>query len=164
MSFLQNLKTWFSFSEFGKATWLDVHKFISIEMIRDGGSFAFKFEDSEGNQYILFTKIRLADVGPPQKDQRGYSQEREVVGYDKPVIIDCDPAKRPQDTQTRIYSELCGPASRVPWKHARQIIGKAGQLAQGLSPIEEDWLKHITAIVEGDGHPPSGWPTRSMWH
>jgi len=164
MSFLPNLKMWFSFSAFGKATWLDVRKFISIEMIRDGGSFALKFEGPEGNQYILFTEIRLADVGSPQKDQHGYSQEKEVVGYDKPVIIDCDPAKRRQDTKTRIHSELSGPASRVPWNQARQIISQAGRLAQGLRPIEEDWLKRMAAIVEGDGHPPSGRPTRSTWH
>ena len=100
----------------------------------------------------------------PKKEQRDYSQEREIVGYEKPVIIDCDPAKRPADTKTRIYSELHGPARRVSWRQARQIIGKAGTLAQGLNPIRADWFKRMTAIVEGDGHAPAGWPTRSTWH
>lgn len=164
MNFLQNFKLWLSPTAFRKAMWLDVHKFINVEMIRDGGSFACKFEGPDGNQYILFTKIRFANVGARKKEQRGYSQEKEIVGYDKPVIIDCDPAKRPADTKTRIYSELCGPAGRVSWRQARQIIGKAGTLAHGLSPLEADWLKRMTAIVEGSGDAPAGWPTRSTWH
>jgi hypothetical protein len=163
MSVLPNLKWWLS-SVFRKATWLDVRKFISVEMLRDGGSFALKFEGREGNEYMLFTKIRFADVGPPQEDQHGYSQEKEIVGYENPVIIDCDPAKRPQNTTGRIYGDLNGPATRVHWDQARQIVSEAATLAQGLSPIHSDWLKRMTAIVEGDGHPPSGWPTRSTWH
>ena len=143
---------------------LNVRKFIWVEMIRDGGSFALKFEGNDANQYILFTRIRLTNVGPATKDQHGYHQEKEIAGYDEPVIIDCDPAKRHQDTKHRIYSELSGPASRVPWDQARQIISKAGTLAESLSPIHADWLKRMTAIVAGDGHPPSGWPTRSTWH
>jgi hypothetical protein len=51
---------------FRKAMLPDVRRFISVEMIRDGGSFATKFESSDGNHYILFTKILVADVGPPK--------------------------------------------------------------------------------------------------
>jgi hypothetical protein len=109
-------------------------------------------------------KILVADVGPPKKDEHGDHQERELVGYDEPVIIDCDPAKRSQDTEKVRYSELSGPASRMPWDQARKIIGKIGDLAQGPSPIQADWLKRMTAIVEGDGRPSSGWPTRSTSH
>lgn len=142
----------------------NVRGFIHVEMIRDGGSFALKFESSDANQYMLFTKIRFTDVGPPVEDKHGYHQEKEIAGYDEPIIIDCDPAKRPQDKTGRIYGDLNGPAIRVNWDQARQIIRKAAPLAQGLSPIDADWLKRMTAIVEGDGHPPSGWPTRSTWH
>ena len=142
----------------------DVDRFISVEKMRDGGSFAVKFDDRLGNQYILFTKIRFADVGQQKEDQHGYSQEREIVGYEKPVIIDCDPAKRPQNTETRIYSELCGPASRVSWDRARKIIGKLGDLAPGLAPIQAEWLKQMTAVVEGEGNPQPGSRTRSTWH
>lgn len=35
----------------------NVRGFIYVEMIRDGGSFALKFESSDANQYMLFTKI-----------------------------------------------------------------------------------------------------------
>ena len=132
----------------------DVRRFINVEMIRDGGSFAAKFESSEGNQYILFTKVHFADVGPPKRDEHGYHQEKELVGYEEPIIIDCDPAKRPQDTEEVRYSELSGPANRVPWDEAHKIIGKIGDLAQGLSLIQAGWLKKMTAVVEGEGHPP----------
>lgn len=143
---------------------LEVRKFVNIEMIRDGGSFALKFESLDGNQYILFTQIRFANVGAAKKGQHGYSQEREIVSYENPVIIDCGPAKRLQNTTTRIYSELSGPASRVSWHQAQQVISKAGALAKDLNPTQADWLKQMTAILEGDGHPPVGWPTRSTWH
>ena len=139
----------------------DVRRFISVEMIRDGGSFAAEFESSDGNQYILFTKVRFADVGPPTKDEHGYHQKREVVGYDEPVIIDCDPAKRPQDSEKVRYSALSGPASRVPWDQARKIIDKIGNLVHGLSPIQAGWLKEMTAVVVSEGHPPPGSETRS---
>ena len=134
----------------------NVRKFISIEMIRDGGSFALRFENGDGNQYILFTKIRFSDLGPAKKDQHGHQQETELVGYDEPIIIDCDPAKRPQDTEKVRHSELCGPVSRVSWHQARQIIAEIGDLARGLSPIQTDWLNQITAVVQGEGHPPPG--------
>jgi hypothetical protein len=149
---------------FRKAMLPDVRRFISVEMIRDGGSFAAEFESSDGNQYILFTKVHFANVGPPKKDEHGYHQEKELVGYDEPVVIDCDPAKRPQDTEKVRYTVLSGPASRVPWDQARQLIGKLGDLAQGLSPIQASWLKQMTAVVKGEGHPPPGSKTRSTWH
>ena len=142
----------------------DVRRFIGVEMIRDGGSFAAEFESSDGNQYILFTKVHFANAGPPKKDEHGDHQEKELVGYDEPAIIDCDPAKRPQDTEKARYTVLSGPASRVPWDQARQLIGKIGDLAQGLSPIQASWLKQMTAVVEGEGHPPPGSKTRSTWH
>jgi len=141
----------------------DVHRFISVEKIRDGGSFAATFENRERNQYILFTEVHFANVGPPKKDEHGHHQEKELVRYDEPVIIDCDPAKRPHDTEKVRYSVLGGPASRVSWDQARKIIGKIGDLAQGLSPIEAGWLKQMTAVVEGEGLPPPGSKTRSTW-
>jgi hypothetical protein len=140
-----------------------VRKFISIEMIRDGGSFALKFESGDGNQYILFTKVRFSDVGPVKKDQHGDQQEKELVGYDEPVIIDCDPAKRPQDAEKVRYSELCGPESRVSWHQAREIIAKVGGLVPGLSPIQADWLNQMTAVVQSSGNPPPGSKKRSLW-
>jgi hypothetical protein len=139
----------------------DVRRFISVEMIRDGGSFAAEFESSDGNRYILFTRVHFVNVDPPKKDEHGYHQAMELVGYDEPVLIDCDPSKRPLDTEKVCYSELSGPASRVAWDQARQIIGKIGDLAQGLSPIQAGWLKEMTAVVEGEGHPPPGSKSRS---
>jgi hypothetical protein len=37
MHFLQNFKLWLSPAAFRKAMSLDVHKFINVAMIRDGG-------------------------------------------------------------------------------------------------------------------------------
>src|SRR5262249_33249756 len=53
----------------------NVRKFINVEMIRDGGSFALKFENHDGNQYTLFTKIRLANRGPVKKDNMAFTRK-----------------------------------------------------------------------------------------
>ena len=122
---------------------LNVRKFICVEMIRDGGSFALKFENGDGNRYILFTKIRLAA-----------QQEKEISGWGEPVVIDCDPAKRPQDTDRIIYSELSGPASQISWHVARQILDDAETLAQGLTRNEAEWLRQMTLVADHEGRPP----------
>lgn len=97
---------------------LKVRKFIDIEKIRDGASFALDFQSCEGNRYILFIKIRLAKCGPAKTDQGGIHQESQLEGYDAPVIIDCDPAKRPRNTEKVIYSVLCGPKSPISSSHS----------------------------------------------
>jgi hypothetical protein len=140
-----------------------VQKFIFVEKIRDGGSFATKFESDDGDSYILFTKIQLVDCGPEQKDERGIRQEKELVGFQQPVLFDCDPAKRPQNTKTVTYDELSGPKSSVTWDEARQIMGEVAKLAHNLSPIRAEWLKQMKAIVAEDGCPPPGIETRSSW-
>jgi hypothetical protein len=142
---------------------LTVRKFISVEMIRDGGSFAAEFESADGNRYILFTKIRLVDCGPAKKDERGYLQENELVGYHPPVIIDCDSAKRPPDTDTVKYSDMSGPKSPITWDQARNIIGEVAKLAQSLGPVQADCLRQMVAVIQGDGHPPRGSKKRSTW-
>jgi hypothetical protein len=142
---------------------LTVRKFISVEMIRDGGSFALEFESCDGNRYILFIKIRLAECGPAKEDQHRMHQERELEGYDAPIIIDCDPAKRPQNTDHIVYSVLCGPQSPITWDQARQIMGEAARLAQSLSAWGADWLQKMRAIVESNGEPPPGSQRRSIW-
>ena len=76
---------------------LNVRKFIWVEMIRDGGSFALKFEGNDANQYILFTRIRLTNVGPATKDQHGYHQEKEIAGYDEINEITADMFQRFED-------------------------------------------------------------------
>jgi hypothetical protein len=134
----------------------NVHKFVGVEMIRDGGSFAAWFESSEPNRYMLFTKIQLVNCGPEEKDERGYYQEKELLGYDEPLIIDCDPAKRPPDTAHRIYSDFCGPKTRVTWDQARHIIDEVARLAPSLRSIQAGWLQQMVAVVHGDGQPPSG--------
>jgi hypothetical protein len=142
---------------------LNVHKIVGVEMIRDGGSFAAKFETADGNRYMLFTKIQLVNCGPKEEDERGYHQEKELADYDEPLIIDCDPANRPPDTVHRIYSDFCGPKTRITWDQARHIIDDVARLAPSLRPIQAGWLQQMVAIIHGDGHPPSGSKTRSTW-
>jgi hypothetical protein len=142
---------------------VEVRQFVSVELIRDGGSFALKFEGRDGNEYIVFTKIRFADVGPEKKDKRGYHQGKEVKSYDQPLLIDCNPAKRPQDTGHIIYSELCEPTNRISWHQAREIMSVAGALAQNLRPLQVGWLEKMKAVIENEGVPPPGWERLSTW-
>jgi hypothetical protein len=142
---------------------LNVHKFVSVEMIRDGGSFAAEFESPDGNRYMLFTKIQLVDCGPEEKGERGYRQEKELVGYVEPVIVDCDPAKRPPNTATRIYGAFSGPRTAITWDQARHIIDEVARLAPSLGPIQAGWLQQMVAVIHGNGHPPPGSKTRSTW-
>lgn len=113
---------------------------------------------------FCFYKDSIAECGPVKTDQNGVHQEMKLEGYDAPVIIDCDPAKRPQNTDKVFYSVLCGPKSPVTWQQARQIVGEAARLAPSMSQWRADWMKQMTAIVQGDGEPAPGWPTQSMWH
>jgi hypothetical protein len=116
---------------------------LNIEMIRDGGSLALQFESESFSRYILFTKIIVAP-GPKR------------CGYSEPVLIDCDPAKRPPDTDNRIYSELSGPADPVSWKEARAIIAAASRLVNGLSKWESRWLEMLKHVANTDGALPPG--------
>jgi hypothetical protein len=123
-----------------------VCKILGVEMIRDGGSLAAKFESSAG-QYILFFQIHVVDRGP---------FEREQLGYREPVIIDCDPRKRPPNSSAVHYSELSGPSIPISWNEARNIVDEIAGLAQGLSPPYAEWLNEMICACANDGHlPPS---------
>ena len=73
-----------------------------VEMIRDGGSLAATFSEASGNRHILFFEIASEQYLPP-------------------VLIDRDPSKRPADTETVIYGDLCGPVTALTWDEARQM-------------------------------------------
>jgi len=141
-----------------------VKKVVSIEMIRDGGSYAAKFESDGGDSHMLFTEIEFVDCGQEQKDDHGIiSQERELVGFRQPVLFDCDPAKRPQNTKTAIYNCFSGPNRSITWNQARQIMGEVANLAQDLSSSSAEWLRQMMAVIEEDGCPPPGIERRRIW-
>jgi hypothetical protein len=128
----------------------NVCKILDVEMIRDGGSLAAKFESYTGGQYILFFQIHVVDRGPFEKEQ---------LGYREPVIIDCDPRKRPPNSSTVHYSELSGPSIPISWNEARNIVGQIERLAQELSPQRAEWLHEMIFACANDGHLPPG-PSR----
>jgi hypothetical protein len=120
---------------------------LDVEMMRDGGSLAATFEDESGHRHILFTQIKLVGRDP-------LTIER--VGYDLPVLIDCDPAERPPDTDQRQYSELSGPKTLLTWDQARVFMGLAKDISEGLDQSRQQWLDYMDYVVTNDGDmPPS---------
>lgn len=115
---------------------------INVEMIRDGGSYAATFGDKDGGRYILFTRIKNID-----RDET----TRERIGYEPPILIDCDPTKRPPDTDKVVYSELGGPAIAITWAEARTIMALAEGLAKGLDEWRRKWLDQMNHVVTSDG-------------
>lgn len=115
---------------------------LDVEKIRDGGSFAATFSDKDGARYILFTRLKSIDRN---------KTTRERIGYEPPILIDCDPAKRLPDTDKRIYSELSGPAIAITWGEARTIMALAKGLAEGLDEWRQKWLDQMNHVVTSDG-------------
>jgi hypothetical protein len=115
---------------------------IDVEMIRDGGSYAATFGSKSGRRYILFTRIKSIDHN---------ETTRESIGYEQPILIDCDPTKRPPDTDKRMYSELSGPATPITWAEARAIMTLAKGLTEGLDEWRRKWLDQMTHVVTSQG-------------
>lgn len=113
-------------------------------MIRDGGSIAAEFEDESAARYILFIPIHITTHG----------HELERLGYDQPVLIDCDPDKRLQNTATVRYSELCGPHVPVTWDEARRIVEAITTLSGERSSLETKWLRQMAYVVASNGRLP----------
>ncbi len=140
-----------------------VRKVVSVEMIRDGGSYAATFESDGGDSYMLFIEIEFVNCGPEQKDERGIRQEKELAGFRQPVLFDCDPANRPPNTKTDFYGRFSGPNRSITWDQARQIMDEVANLAQKLTPIRAEWLQQMLAIMAEDGCPPPGIERRRIW-
>src|SRR5687768_11751675 len=96
---------------------------LGVEMIRDGGSLTATFLDEHGSKWVLFLKIDLAH----------HDSRVERRGFKEPVLIDADPAKRPMDTEGRIYSELSGPACQVTWEDAQALVAQIAKLPTELT-------------------------------
>lgn len=122
-----------------------VHRVIRVEKIRDGGSLAATFT-SEGSKYILFIRLQIVFHGLP-----GSPGHIERLGFDQPVLIDCDPKKRPADTDQVIHSELSGPSFPVSWSEARELLRSISGLSAGLNRIESDWLREMVNAASHEG-------------
>ena len=64
-----------------------VRKVVSVEMIRDGGSYAATFESDGGDSYMLFIEIEFVNCGPEQKDERGIRQEKNWRVFGNPYFL-----------------------------------------------------------------------------
>jgi hypothetical protein len=125
-----------------------VHRVINVEKIRDGGSLAARFT-SDGSEYILFIKLRSVFHGSP-----GSPAQTERLGFDQPVLIDCDPKKRPADTDQVVHSVLSGPSFPVSWSEARELLCAISDLSAGLNRIETDWLREMVNAASHEGRVP----------
>ena len=114
----------------------------TVEMIRDGASLAAAFEDECGARYILFIPIRTVNDGDRWRRLR----------YDPPILIDCDPKKRPADTERVRYSELCGPT--VSWTEARVMVDAIARLSDGLDSFGRHRLSQMTYVATTEGQLP----------
>jgi hypothetical protein len=113
-------------------------KYERVERIRDGGSLAAIFLSDGGHRYILF--VEKIFEGPTR--------------FGQPVLIDCDPAKRPPDTERIRHSELSGPQISVSWAQARDLLK---ELPNGLigptDKLQTQWLQDMIDVVAHDGYP-----------
>jgi len=127
---------------------------VDVELIRDGGSYAATFSDKDGGRYILFTRIKQVDRGQNMK---------EIIGYEPPILIDCNPTKRPQETDGRVYSELSGPATAVTWAEARTIMALTKGFAERLDEWHRKWLDQMNHVVTSDGGLPPTVEAITQW-
>lgn len=116
-----------------------IQMLLNIEMIRDGGSFAAKFRCSDDHEYILFFKLDASEKLDNGKN------------YQEPVLIDCDPKKRPRDTNKIIYSELGGPPTKISWIQAGAIMQEVTRFNSVLSELQTKWLDRMVSIAANNG-------------
>lgn len=121
-----------------------VRKVEDVELIRDGGSFAATFESDGGERYTL-----LVEIDP----EISILRDRKLARYNEPVLIDCDPAKRPQNTATVRYTELGGPSIPVSWAEAYILTTAISKQAKLASPIHHGWMLEMVDVVSREGKP-----------
>jgi hypothetical protein len=112
-----------------------VRKVEEVERIRDGGSLGATFESDSGNRYILFVPIK--NEGPTR--------------YSQPVLIDCDPAKRPPDTERVRYSELSGPYVFISWGQARGLLDEVTSVIGPMDRFQTQALQKMIDVVHHEG-------------
>jgi len=117
---------------------------LGVETIRDGGSLAASFLDERGSEWILFLAI----------DQARHDDRVERHGFKEPVLIDADPAKRPKDTEDRIYSALSGPACPLTWEDAQALVVQIAELPFEPTEWARRALDNLRAAVDSRGDLP----------
>ena len=123
-----------------------VSQTLDVEMIRDGGSFAASFVDERGEPWALLLPIVSGKDGNVQLPKQ----------YSMPVLVDCDPAKRPSNTDTVLYSALSGPRTTISWDDARLILTAIADGTTGDDDLRRslhfrEWLQQMMEIADRDG-------------
>jgi hypothetical protein len=117
-----------------------------VELIREGGSLAAKFESDGGYRYVLFVRIQHLVGGVPLPD-------RKLAHDHQPILIDCDPAKRPPNTATVLYGELGGPSISISWGQAQGLMATIAEYAERASPRHTELLLDMIDVVSRRGRP-----------
>lgn len=120
-----------------------LHLAITVEMIRDGGSFIATFLDESSHEYMLHFQIRHTPEG------RFYFPRQHVSAS----IIDCGPSLRPKNS-----SRLGGPRTPISWETARKILKdfvekRLDSTAPEMSVTREEWLQEMIEVANRDGAP-----------
>lgn len=123
----------------------DVDLVDNVEMIRDGGSLAATFLDRSNRRFTLFFPIKHTKSG-------GLFEPKQHLS---PVIIDCDPSKRPTN-----HSEFSGPVTDISWEDARVILkdldaNKSKSTESRRSIFFEEWLQEMIETANRSGAPAS---------
>jgi hypothetical protein len=119
-----------------------VRRVVDIEMLRNGGSLSATFDDDHGERFILLIPIKRAT---------GRSLGVSRLGYGEPALIDCNPAKRPRDTDNVRQSVLSGPAVQLSWDDARRVLRAISTLAAGLGALQSKWLQMMVDVAAREG-------------
>ena len=127
-------------------TVLSVRRFTDFELIRDGGSLLATFESDDGGCHFLLFHIRSADGPGPNEATR--------MGFERPVTIDSDPAKRLPDTDTIRYSALSGPETPVTWSQALDLLS-AIERSPDLDARQIEGLMRMRRAAEREGYEPA---------
>ncbi len=142
---------------------LAVSKVHWIEMIRDGGSLAAKFTRVDDASNILFLKLRMENRGRPVIKGKFEVTVKANLGYELPVITDCDLTKRPPDINGKVYSELSGPATLLSWSEARSFVREVERVVENLGEQPLKWFHMIIFVVDNDGCLPPGIEATREW-
>jgi hypothetical protein len=124
---------------------LSARRLTHFERIRDGGSLAADFDGDDGGRYILF--FRLRTERGPGPDEMTY------LGFEDPVVIDRDPARRPADTDTIIYSDFAGPTTAVTWAQALELLSALTR-SPDLEPSQVEGVRRMQRLAEDEGRQP----------
>lgn len=125
---------------------LTVQSLLDAETIRDGGSLAATFLDTDGSKWVLF--LTIEQVQHDISETRGFVEK---LGFKEPRLFYADPAKRPADTENCVYGDLSGPHHPITWEEAGALVGQITKLPNSLDKWASEALGHLVFAVDNQG-------------